>query len=638
MTPALQHFILATAGHVDHGKSALVKALTGTDPDRLPEEKARGITIDLGFANLEIRSSKPPFSSYSLGIVDVPGHEDFVKNMVAGVGTIDLALLVVAADDGWMPQTEEHLQILTYLGVRQAVGVLTKIDLAQDEKSVTAAIREKLRATPFADAPIIPTSILSGSGLDELKSTLATVAARTLQPRDIAKPRLPVDRVFNLQGIGTVVTGTLMGGTLRRGQNVIVQPSGKPARIRNIQSHNQNVEIIGPGTRTALNLPNLIPEQDIHRGDVITRDEFGGSSETLDVLLEISPRASRSIKEGARVWIHYGSASVAANVIFFNSKKLNPGEHAVAQLRLEAPAFVFVGDRFVVRDWAEQYTLAGGKVLDAEADTASFRSAARVKFLQQRAEAPEDVRSGILSQLMRDGATERSRLLRKSRFGTAEISEAAAGLVAQGDIIAVGKYWADSAKWTALCRQAMDAIDNLHRAHPEDSGMPVNDLRATLQPDLPFDDLFDGLLRDLCSSGFVRVGAVIRRVEHRPALPAHLQPAGDRLREALARKPFDPPSRKELAADFASQQALRFLIQTGEAVEINADIVMGAESEKAATELISQFLREHGPATVSDLRQAIGSSRRVIIPLLERLDRAGIMERVADKRVLRRER
>ncbi len=399
------------------------------------------------------------------------------------------------------------------------------------------------------------------------------------------------------------------------------------------------METIAPGTRTALNLPNLIPGQDIHRGDVITLEEFGGPSETLDVLLEISPRASRSIKEGARVWIHYGSASVAANVIFFNTKKLNPGERALAQLRLEEPAFVFADDRFVVRDWAEQYTLAGGIVLDAEAGTASFRNAARVKFLEQRAEAPEDVRSSILSQLMRDGAAKRIQLLRKSRFGNAEISEAAAGLVAQGDLIAVGEYWADSVKWIALRRQAIDAIDSLHRAHPEHSGMPVNELRAILRADLPFDDLFDGLLQDLCSIGFVRVGAAIRRVAHRPALPAHLQQAGDRLREALARKPFDPPSRKELAADSASQQALRFLLQTGEAVEINADIVMAAESgEKEATELISRFVREHGPATVSDLRQAIGSSRRVIIPFLERLDRAGIMERVADKRVLRRER
>ena len=257
MTSGSQHFIVATAGHVDHGKSALVKALTGTDPDRLPEEKSRAITIDLGFAHLELPSSKPAPSSFLLGVVDVPGHEDFVKNMVAGVGSIDLALLVVAADDGWMPQTEEHLQILTYLGVRRAVVALTKMDLATDELGEAAAIREQLQNTPLAGAPIIPTSVVSGLGLDQLKVALANVLEDTPSPADIGKPRLPVDRVFKLQGIGTVITGTLAGGTLRRGQTVVIQPSGKKARVRTIQSHNRDVEVSGPGTRTALNLPDL---------------------------------------------------------------------------------------------------------------------------------------------------------------------------------------------------------------------------------------------------------------------------------------------------------------------------------------------------------------------------------------------
>ncbi|MEO8426784.1 MAG: GTP-binding protein, partial [Verrucomicrobiota bacterium] len=233
MTP--KHYILATAGHVDHGKSALVKALTGTDPDRLPEEKARGITIDLGFAHLELSTQDPQPSTFSVGIVDVPGHEDFVKNMVSGVGSIDLALFIVAADDGWMPQTEEHLQILSYLGVARAVVALTKIDLAEDEPASLAQLRENLRGSPFAEAPIVPTSIVSGRGLEELKSTLAAVLSHTPPPRDIAKPRLSVDRAFTLRGIGTIVTGTLTGGTLRRGQAVVIQPSGRATRIRSVQ-------------------------------------------------------------------------------------------------------------------------------------------------------------------------------------------------------------------------------------------------------------------------------------------------------------------------------------------------------------------------------------------------------------------
>src|SRR5437870_1401500 len=273
------HFILATAGHVDHGKSALVKALTGTDPDRLPEEKARGITIDLGFAQLELAGSAGtlPASSeafqprdgaraeasasgmaqdspaqgtrYHLGIIDVPGHEDFVKNMVAGVGSIDLALLVVAADDGWMPQTEEHLQILIYLGVRRIVVALTKIDLVESAAAAEEKVRAQLRDTPYADPAMVRTSITTGSGIEELKAQLAREFSALVPQRDIGKPRLAVDRAFILRGIGTIVTGTLAGGTLRRGQAVVVQPAKIPARIRAIQNHSRDVYDIGLGAR-----------------------------------------------------------------------------------------------------------------------------------------------------------------------------------------------------------------------------------------------------------------------------------------------------------------------------------------------------------------------------------------------------
>src|SRR5437773_10170417 len=280
----VRNFIMATAGHVDHGKSALVKALTGIDPDRLPEEKARGITIDLGFARLELPSTiNDQPSTFHLGIIDVPGHEDFVKNMVAGVGSVDLALFVVAADDGWMPQTEEHLQVLSYLGVNRAVVALTKIDLVESQEMIAARLREKLANSPFAEAPIVPTSVPNACGIDELKATLVRVLGDTPLPRDIGKPRLPVDRVFTLRGIGTVVTGTLTGGTLHRGQPVIIQPSGKTTRIRAVQNHNRDVDVSMPGTRTALNLPD-VGANVVHRGDVVTLAELGSASNTHDVL------------------------------------------------------------------------------------------------------------------------------------------------------------------------------------------------------------------------------------------------------------------------------------------------------------------------------------------------------------------
>jgi selenocysteine-specific elongation factor len=627
------HFIIATAGHVDHGKSALVKALTGTDPDRLPEEKARGITIDLGFAHLELPSPAGGSSVMRLGIVDVPGHEDFVKNMVAGVGSVDVALFVVAADDGWMPQTEEHLQILTYLGVSRAVVALAKADLVQNEQAAVSAVREKLDETPFADAPVVPTSVATGRGLENLKSALAQVLADTPEPRDIGKPRLPVDRVFVLRGIGTVVTGTLTGGRLHRGQSVVIQPSGKAIRIRNIQSHGRDVEASGPGTRTALNLPDLTAQEDVWRGDVVTVAELGGPNGVLDVLLAISPRASRPLKNGARVRVHHGSANVAAEVAFFAGKTLPVGERALAQLRLESPVFLLAGDRFIVRDWSEQNTLAGGIVLDPDASRKSFRVKERLRLLDRRAQAPDDVAAFVASQVARDGAVRRSQVLVKSRFSAAEISSAISQLAAEGQLVLAGEFVVEAARWQVLRRSAEDAVEGWHRAHPEQAGLPLRDLRAALQADLPRDDIFAELIGELCSGEFSQEGTVIRRAGHRQELPPRLRAASAKLRAALNAKPFDPPARKELATDSDARQALRFLVETGEVVEISADVVMTADNLRRAAELVLRFIRERGPATVSDLRKALGSTRRVMVPLLEHLDRSGFTRRQGDTRV-----
>jgi selenocysteine-specific elongation factor len=635
LMPSLRHFIMATAGHVDHGKSALVKALTGTDPDRLPEEKARGITIDLGFAHLEIPTPGPGSSSFLLGVVDVPGHEDFVKNMVAGVGSIDLALFVVAADDGWMPQTEEHLQILTYLGVTRAVVALTKIDLRPDEQSAIDAIHNKLRDTPFAAAPIVPTSVVTGRGLGDLKAALARVLDGSPAPRDIGKPRLFIDRVFTLRGIGTVVTGTLTGGTLRRGQSIAIQPSGKVVRIRNIQSHNRDVELAVPGTRTALNLSDLAVTEDVHRGNVVTLAVFGGPSEVLDVLLEVSPRANRPLRNGVQVRAHHGTASVGAKVAFFSQKELAVGEQALAQLKLEAGVLVFAGDRFVLRDSAGQNTLAGGLVLDPDPSRKLLRGEARLSFLRQRAESPSEALSFVASQIARDRAVKLSQLLLKSRFGAADISDAVSRLAAEGNIVIVGSFAVDAARWRLLCQRGADAIDTQHRAHPEQAGLSLSDLRTNLESDLPFSDLFEPLVADLCRSEFVQVGNAISRATHRRALPPQLQAAATTLRATLAAKSFDPPSRKQLAPDSVSQQALRFLIDSGEAVEINAEVIMGADSWRRMTELIRQYIRHKGRATVSELRQVLLCSRRVIVPSLERMDRDGITLRNGDTRTLR---
>ncbi len=644
---ALSSLILATAGHVDHGKSALVKALTGTDPDRLPEEQSRGITIDLGFAHLEI--GRPGSEErFSLGIVDVPGHEDFVKNMVAGVGSIDLALLVVAADDGWMPQSEEHLQILTYLGVERAVVAVTKMDLVEGrEEEVLQAVRGHLQDSPLAEAPIVPTSVVTGRGLDTLKQALLDVAERAPAPLDLGKPRLPVDRVFSLRGIGTVVTGTLSGGSLRRGQAVKVQPAGSATRIRTLQNFNAAVEVSHPGSRTALNLPDLeaayqtaqgVPV--VQRGDVITLPELGVASDVADVLLEKSGRnparagADRPLRDGMVVRVHHGSGNTPARLLLLGDQEVEPGGKMPGQLRFETPVFFFAGDRFILRDWSEQATLGGGVVLDADAGRKRFRKPAQRRLLEARAAAPGDVGVFVQTELARDGIRRISSLLVKSRFSAAAISNAVSQSTRRTLFVA-GDWAADGAWWRSLRERAQAAIDEEHKARPQHVGLPITQLRSLLASALPEAEMFDILLGDLCREGFKQVGTAIKRGTHQPALPPNLQASGRRIRDALAAKPFEPPSKKELAHDALGQQALRFLRETGEVVELSDELVLQRDAFHQMKEVVAEFIRAHGPSTVSDLRQKLGTTRRVIMPLLERLDRDGVTLREGDRRTLR---
>jgi selenocysteine-specific elongation factor len=631
-----RHFIIATAGHVDHGKSALVKALTGTDPDRLPEEKKRQITIDLGFAELDLTG--PNGEAIHAGIVDVPGHEDFVRNMIAGVGSIDLALFVVAADDGWMPQTEEHLQILTYLGVKRAVIALAKSDLGRID-SVTEQIRIQLRGTVFGESPIIPTSVRTGQGIENLESAIASELAAIHPQRDFGKPRLFVDRAFTLRGIGTVVTGTLSSGSIRRSQDVVVQPRNVSARVRSIQNHGRDVEIAQPGMRTAINLPDLsIGENGMQRGDLITVHSLGSPHATIDVLLERSSRlkrtspAARPIKNGSSVQVHFGTGRIGAKITLLDEPALGAGQSAIAQLRLDSPIVAFVGDRFVVRDSSEQNTIAGGTVLDPNADRANFRSAAQTQFLSARASVPHDVNVCIRSQLQRDGCAESKMLLVKSNFGTDEISEALSRLSRDGEIVLEGDIAAGASYWHDLINRAATLIHRAHENNPERRGVALSELRTDLENES--DKLFNAVISELTRSGFVRFENQIAHVSHRPSLPLELLSAAENIRAALSARRFDPPERKALSQDRNLQQALRFLFDKGEIVEISREIVVLREAAEQMQNTVADFLYEHGSATASQLRQKIGTTRRVIIPFLEYLDRTGVTRRIGDERVL----
>jgi len=630
-----KHFILATAGHVDHGKSALVKALTGTDPDRLPEEKARKITIDLGFAHLELAAPDNPDVRFNVGLIDVPGHEDFVKNMVAGVGSIDLALLVVAADDGWMAQTEEHLEILTYLGVRRMVVALTKIDLAPSNEDNESEVRRHLRESPFAKAAIVTTSVVTGRGLDELKRALSREFSSLEPSPDIGKPRLFVDRAFSLHGVGTVVTGTVSGGRFARGDSLRIQPRGRTSKLRQLQSHNRGVESVGPGMRAAFNLSDVTVDMKdanhVRRGDVVTRSGSGTPSRTVDILFLHSPRGENSLrtaKDGTRVRVHYGSGNFAARL--FRQAPKGEGSTILGQLRFDAPVFLFAGDHLVIRDSSARRTVAGATVLDPDAPRS--RSGGQDQLLLARASCPNDVAVFVSTQIGRDHFAIVSSLLSQSRFSSIEIADAVNRFVKSGEMVTTGEIVIDAGWWDELKAQAARFIDREHEMHPEQTGVPHARLKTQFGM-LPMSQLFEALLADLSHREFVRAGDLIRRATHRPVLPERLKTAVFRIQSALANS-STPPSPSELTPDPVSQHALRFLRDTGSVVELNGEVVLARDQFGKMRDAVVAFLRKNNSAATSELRQLLGSNRRVIIPFLERLDREGVTRRIADKRVL----
>lgn len=595
---APRNFILGTAGHVDHGKSALVKALTSTDPDRLPEEKERGITIDLGFANLAL-------GDFNIGIVDVPGHEDFVRNAASGIAFMNTVLFVVATNEGWMPQSEEHLQILDYLDVPRGIFVVTKCDLPAVDFT-----------PPRADWPVVRVSAHTGEGIEQLQQTIIATLASAPTPDDVGKPRLHVDRVFTLKGIGTIVTGTLTGGSLKRGDKLVVQPGGGATRARSLHNHGHEVASLGPGTRCAINIADM-PIESVRRGDVITLPELGGPSDTVDVALRISPRAKTKLKHNEVINVSLGSGHWRARAVLFDAAEIRPGEQAVGQLRFETPVYCFTGDRFIIR---EATTIAGGVVLDADARRGRPKES-RVYAVKTAQPAASDL---VCSWLAHDGVAPRAALLVKSRFSAAVVETA---LQEAGAKVCVA-FAADGALWKKTLERAAAAVDQLHRDKPEKPGFPLSELQAALGAG---DEVFAELLNDLCANGqFVRDETIIRRPAHKPKATGQLNATAETLLKKLAADPFNTPRRKE-----CDLQALRYLRDAKLVVEFGDDEVLLKESYDEACRRVREFLKQRGQATMSELRELLKTNRRVAVPLLERMDKDGVTVRAGDVRKLR---
>lgn len=642
---------IGTAGHVDHGKSTLVTALTGIDPDRLAEEKARGMTIDLGFAWITLPSGR------EASIVDVPGHESFIKNMLAGVGGIDVALLVVAADEGVMPQTDEHLAILDLLRVRSGVVALTKRDLVDDDwlELVREEVAERLAPTTLAGSPILPCSAITREGLPELLAALDTALERSPGRRNLRRPRLPVDRVFTITGFGTVVTGTLQDGTLRAGDEVEIVPEARRTRIRGLQTHQHAVEEGAPGGRLAVNLAS-VAKSDLKRGDVLALPGTLRPTTAMDVWLELLASAPRAIPHNVELDVYTGAAEVPARVLLLDRDELLPGESGWAQLRLNRPLAAARADRFIVRIPSPSLTVGGGSVVEPWARRHRRRDPAVLARLEVLSRGdPEEVvlaalrpestiKGGGKAGNGRYGGREPNELERLTGLPAEDIATALGALAAREMVTRVGPMVYATTEWQRLRDDSTRLLSHHHRQYSLRPGMPREEWRSRLG--LPIREAGDvlaalaqrGDVAEVAAAGVADAaatgrGAFVRLPDFEPRLSPEQERTVAGLLERFRREPFGPPTRPEVE-EIAGAEVAALLLERGTLVKVSDVILLDRPAYDAAIRRITAYLRAHETITVADARDLLGTTRKYMLAILEHLDERRITRRAGDDRVL----
>ena len=613
-------FVIGTAGHVDHGKSALVRALTGIDPDRLQEEKDRGLTIDLGFAWLKLPSGK------QISIVDVPGHERFIKNMLAGVGGIDLALLVIAADEGVMPQTREHLAILDLLQVKSGILVITKKDLVDKEwlELVISDVSDTVKSTTLAKAPSVAVSAITGEGLAELISMVDTFLDTVVQKEDVGRPRLAVDRVFTMTGFGSVVTGTLIDGHFEVGQEVEVVPEGLKSRIRGLQMHKQKVEKVAPGNRVAVNLVGLATT-DIKRGNVITTPGWLKPTLACDVKLRIVPELPRPIRHNATVLFYTGSSETAAKLRLLEKEKVIAGETTWAQIHLDSPVALVKGDYFIIR--SSTRTVGGGKIVDPYPRRhRRFHEETINHLTAVEAGGPAEM---ILKLLDRGSAWDIEELVARSGLPLDQVKEALDTLLSKKKALLLGKAIVFSSYgWERFVDKVTQAIEVYHRNYPLRSGMPKEELKSRLQ--LSAKAFNESLVKLRDENVLVEKGTVLSLPAHRITFSPSEQKLVDVFLHALNQNPYSP-----VLENIPDSDILNALIEQKKIVKVSDTIVFSMVAYTKMVEIIVNHIKLHGKVTVAEVRNIFNTSRKYALALMEYLDEQRITRRVGDERLLR---
>ena len=599
-------FVVGTAGHIDHGKSTLIEALTGIDPDRLAEEKRRGMTIDLGFAHMTLPSGR------EIGIVDVPGHARFMRNMLAGAHGLDAVLLVVAADEGVMPQTREHLDVIELLEVTRGIVVLTKVDLVDAEW--IELMKEEIRKS-IKDWPIVTVSAVTGEGLSRLVDELDSLLAGARPRDDAGRPRLPIDRVFTMSGFGTVVTGTLVDGTIRVGDEMAVMPSGRAVRVRGLQRHNEKVESVGPGNRVAANLTG-IEKGDLSRGDVLTTPRSLEPTRRVDARLHVVSSAASPLRHGMQLLLHTGTAEVPARLIVLEGESIAPGGEGWVQLYLERPIAVAAPDRFILRIASPAQTVAGGTLVDVAPRKHSRHDSGVRQSLDRRAAG------NVLEEE-----------LRKYPRGVTVAGLLKATVALDADVAALrarrlGDWIFSDDAWQSVSTRAARELAEYHASFPLRSGMAREELRNRIGVSAAaFPSVVKGLVED---------GRVVER-NGSLAAPDHEVAVDDGgIVRLLDESPLAPPSLGEaMQKTGVSVETVRALAQRGDIVRVSDDVAFSRRGFDAAVTLVREIIASDGSVTVATLRDRMAASRRPVLALLEYLDAQHVTRRVGDARVLR---
>lgn len=635
----MKNLILGTAGHIDHGKTSLVKSLTGVDTDRLPEEKARGITIELGFAGLDLPGG------IHFGIVDVPGHEKFVRAMVAGVGGMDLVMLVIAADEGVMPQTREHLDICQLLGVRRGLVALTKSDLVDPDwlDLVVEEVREFLAGSFLEGAPVIPVSSRTGNGIDRLRDELGLIARELEQKRSEGPYRLPVDRVFTLAGFGTVVTGTLLSGTVTLGDEAELLPSALPCRIRGIQAHGAKVETGEAGSRLALNLQGIDHHQ-VRRGDVVVPKGIYRTTRIVDVYLNHLASAPRALKHRAGLRLHSSTYDVPATVILFDRDILEPGESAYAQLRLARPVLFLNGDPFVLRSSSPSATIAGGRILDPFPPSRRRRSVEALDLLESLSTGIESgIIAGMVSGSLLSGITH-AEIAARSGILSRRLEAALAALLASGTIVQVvrdPKKYLSREAFSSLCDLLVDVMHGYFAQNSLKEGIGKEELKTRI-PARSDERFFTPCLAALEKEGKVIAERdQVRLVGRKAGTETYQADIHQQILLELEQGGKEPPFLNDICSalkipEKLALEHLALLAAEGEAVRVKGDIFYRPEPLAGMEELLTSYLREHGEISPAGFREITGLSRKFMIPVLEYFDSRRVTMRLGDKRVLRR--